>query len=82
MIFYICLIILVVIIGVLIGVEIYTKNLDTRIVGQIIVNLDDVDTNNIKIHWTNPRNLFNTHGNVVFNVKYVHEGINTNREKK
>lgn len=57
----------------------------TKKAGYIKINLDDLDTNQIQIHWTDARKIFNNKNYVVFDVVYVREGITeeetTSREK-
>ncbi len=51
-------------------------------VGYIKVNLDDIDTNELQIHFTDANKLFNGKKRVIFDVIYVREGMKFNREKK
>ena len=83
-------IITLIILGVLVGIcgcaavliTIYDYKFDEKTVGYMVINLDDIDTNNLRIYWTNPKKLFNKSDNIVFQVRYVHEGIEATREKK
>jgi hypothetical protein len=53
----------------------------TQKAGYIKINLDDLDTNQIQIHWTDARKIFNNKRHVIFDVVYVRDGIVESREK-
>lgn len=78
----ICFLILGILIGVAICINIFTRKLNKRTAGFMIINLDDIDTNKIKVQLTDPNKLFNESGSVVFNVLYENNENKINREKK
>lgn len=78
----ICFLILGILIGVAISINIFTRKLNKKTAGYMIINLKDIDTNQIKVHFTDPNKLFNESGSVIFNVLYENNENEDNREKK